>query len=98
MGESMLSVVSPAFNEARNLPAVYRIAGRPSPAARSSAAIRIACRRSAACAAGRSRWCARRCGSGQALIFTPYLIHGLAFNKSDTKTRMALEMRFNIVR
>ena len=23
MGESMLSVVSPAFNEARNLPAVY---------------------------------------------------------------------------
>jgi hypothetical protein len=35
---------------------------------------------------------------GQALIFTPYLIHGLAFNKSDTKTRMALEMRFQIVR
>ena len=35
---------------------------------------------------------------GQALIFTPYLIHGLAFNKSDTRTRMALEMRFQIVR
>jgi Phytanoyl-CoA dioxygenase (PhyH) len=35
---------------------------------------------------------------GQALIFTPYLIHGLAFNQSETTTRMALEMRFNIVR
>jgi hypothetical protein len=35
---------------------------------------------------------------GQALIFTPYLIHGLAFNRSDTRTRMALEMRFQIVR
>lgn len=35
---------------------------------------------------------------GQALIFTPYPIHGPAFNESDTKTRVALEMRFNIVR
>jgi len=35
---------------------------------------------------------------GQALIFTPYLIHGLAFNQSDTRTRMALELRFNIER
>lgn len=35
---------------------------------------------------------------GQALIFTPYLIHGLAFNQSKTKTRMALELRFNIER
>ena len=34
---------------------------------------------------------------GQALIFTPYLIHGLAFNRSDDRTRMALEMRFQIV-
>lgn len=34
---------------------------------------------------------------GQAQIFTPYLIHGPAFNESDTKTRMALETRFNIV-
>ena len=34
----------------------------------------------------------------QALIFTPYLIHGLTFNKSDTRTRMALEMRFQIAR
>ena len=36
--------------------------------------------------------------SGQALIFTPYLIHGLAFNQSNQKTRMALELRFNIER
>lgn len=35
---------------------------------------------------------------GQALLFTPYLIHGLATNQSGTKTRMALEMRFHIVR
>jgi hypothetical protein len=35
---------------------------------------------------------------GQALIFTPYLIHGLAFNQSSTKTRMALELRFHIQR
>jgi hypothetical protein len=35
---------------------------------------------------------------GQALLFTPYLIHGLAFNQSATKTRMALELRFHIVR
>ena len=35
---------------------------------------------------------------GQALIVTTYLIHGLAFNKSDTRTRMALEMRFQIAR
>ena len=34
----------------------------------------------------------------QAPIFTPYLIHGPAFNDNDTKTRMALEIRFNIVR
>jgi hypothetical protein len=33
---------------------------------------------------------------GQALIFTPYLIHGLAFNQNDRKTRMALELRFNV--
>ena len=33
---------------------------------------------------------------GQALIFTPYLIHGLAFNESKAKTRMALELRFKI--
>jgi ectoine hydroxylase-related dioxygenase (phytanoyl-CoA dioxygenase family) len=32
----------------------------------------------------------------EALIFTPYLIHGLAFNQNDRKTRMALELRFNV--
>jgi ectoine hydroxylase-related dioxygenase (phytanoyl-CoA dioxygenase family) len=35
---------------------------------------------------------------GRTLVFTPDLIHALAFNKSDTKTRMALEMRVQIAR
>jgi ectoine hydroxylase-related dioxygenase (phytanoyl-CoA dioxygenase family) len=35
--------------------------------------------------------------SGQALIFSPYLIHGLALNETADVTRMALEFRFEIV-
>lgn len=31
---------------------------------------------------------------GEALIFTPYLIHGLAINRKPDRTRMALELRF----
>ena len=31
---------------------------------------------------------------GEALIFTPYLIHGAAVNKSENTTRVALELRF----
>jgi Phytanoyl-CoA dioxygenase (PhyH) len=34
---------------------------------------------------------------GQALIFSPYLIHGLALNETTDVTRMALEFRFEIV-
>jgi hypothetical protein len=34
---------------------------------------------------------------GQALIFTPYLIHGLAVNNTRDRTRMALEFRFELV-
>lgn len=35
---------------------------------------------------------------GQALIFTPYLIHGLAANQSIDRTRLALELRFEVLR
>lgn len=34
---------------------------------------------------------------GQALLFTPYLIHGLAVNNSGNRTRMALELRLQVV-
>jgi hypothetical protein len=33
---------------------------------------------------------------GEALIFTPYIIHGAAFNRTDDTTRMSLELRFYI--
>jgi ectoine hydroxylase-related dioxygenase (phytanoyl-CoA dioxygenase family) len=33
---------------------------------------------------------------GQALLFTPFLIHGLAVNQSN-RTRMALELRLDVV-
>jgi ectoine hydroxylase-related dioxygenase (phytanoyl-CoA dioxygenase family) len=32
-------------------------------------------------------------GYGQALIFSPHLIHGLALNLEENKTRVALEFR-----
>jgi hypothetical protein len=63
-----------------------------------SAAIHTACRRIGRLRSGPLEMVRAPVRFGQALIFTPYLIHGLAFNKSDTKTRMALEMRFQIVR
>lgn len=34
---------------------------------------------------------------GQALVFTPYLIHGLAVNHSGARTRMALELRLEVL-
>jgi ectoine hydroxylase-related dioxygenase (phytanoyl-CoA dioxygenase family) len=34
---------------------------------------------------------------GQALVFTPYLIHGLAVNQSNDRTRSALELRFEVL-
>jgi hypothetical protein len=34
---------------------------------------------------------------GQALLFTPYLIHGLAVNGSGARTRMALELRLEVM-
>jgi hypothetical protein len=34
---------------------------------------------------------------GQALLFTPCLIHGLAVNNSGTRTRMALELRLEVM-
>jgi ectoine hydroxylase-related dioxygenase (phytanoyl-CoA dioxygenase family) len=34
---------------------------------------------------------------GQALLFTPCLIHGLAMNNSGTHTRMALELRLEVM-
>lgn len=33
---------------------------------------------------------------GQALLFTPFLIHGLAVNRSRDRTRMALELRLAV--
>lgn len=35
-------------------------------------------------------------GFGQALLFTPCLIHGLAVNRSGSHTRMALELRLEV--
>jgi hypothetical protein len=34
---------------------------------------------------------------GEALLFTPYLIHGLAVNNTQDLTRMALEFRFEMI-